>query len=108
MSASGNENLKFAKPKRIKNRSLLDSFHTQRCIACRRKGCDPAHIKTRKTGGDDTLDNVMALCRLHHREQSDKGWLHMSKKYFPVLLELGRKNWTLDRYGKLQRTETIS
>ncbi len=29
-------------------------------------GIDPHHIKTRGSGGDDTLENLICLCRRHH------------------------------------------
>lgn len=31
---------------------------------------DPHHIKMRSQGGEDTLDNLVCLCRVHH------SWVH--------------------------------
>ena len=92
----------FPKPKRVENRALLDSFHERPCLVCGRQS-DPAHIKTRGSGGDDVEENVMALCRIHHTEQGAIGWQRMSNRYPPVRIELTRKGWQIDDTGTLQR-----
>lgn len=33
---------------------------------CRSEAHDPHHVKARSKGRDDRLDNLLALCRLHH------------------------------------------
>ena len=38
------------------------------CLICQRSPVDPAHLKTRGSGGDD-LNNVVPLCRFHHDQQ---------------------------------------
>lgn len=91
------------KNKRIVDRAFLDTFHTMNCIVCNRRGCDPAHLKTRGSGGDDVYSNVLAFCRWHHTEQSAKGWKHMADKYKAVSLDLESKGWTFDDFNKLIR-----
>ena len=38
-------------------------------IACQGR-IDPHHIKRRSQGGEDTIDNLISLCRAHH------DWVH--------------------------------
>lgn len=42
---------------------------------------DPAHVVSRGAGGGDFVDNVMPLCRSHHIEQGQIGWVRMCDKY---------------------------
>jgi predicted restriction endonuclease len=46
-------------------------------------GLDPHHIKTRGSGGDDTYDNGITLCRKHH-SQAHSG--HISADYLRLIL----------------------
>lgn len=91
------------KNKRIVNRSFLDTFHNMNCLACNRRGCDPAHIKSRGSGGDDVYENVMPLCRIHHTEQGAIGWFRMADKHFKVALDLQAKGWTFNAFNQLIR-----
>jgi len=72
----------FPKNPRIENRELLDEIKTRPCLInwyvfnindpCRCSGpTDPSHITTVGSFGNDTEDNVMPLCRIHHIEW---GW----------------------------------
>lgn len=56
----------FPKPKRVKDRELLNTFHEKRCAACSRLGADPDHILTKGAGHGDTVDSVWPLCRICH------------------------------------------
>ena len=71
----------FAKKKRIKNRALLDYIKSFPCEVCGRGDCDPAHLKTVGSGGDDTLSNVISQCRRCHAEQGVIGIQTWFKKY---------------------------
>lgn len=73
----------FPKPKRVKDRRLLDWIKRNLpCAACSRKPpSDPAHITSVGAGGDDVEDNLLPLCRDHHRMQHDKGWKHMAQNF---------------------------
>ena len=35
-------------------------------------GLDPHHIKTKGSGGDDTRENLITLCRKHHNEAQER------------------------------------
>ena len=83
------------KLRRIEDRKLLDSYHRMRCIVCNRHGCDPAHIKSRGAGGDDSYDNVLALCRRHHHEQHQHGHAHMVEKYHSYFLAIESRGWEI-------------
>jgi 5-methylcytosine-specific restriction endonuclease McrA len=86
----------FPKLKRQVDRALLDRYHGMRCAACGRKGCDPAHIKSRGSGGDDAEWNLMPLCREHHSEQHSRGWWAFGEKYPGVWLGLKTRGWGWD------------
>jgi len=91
----------FPKPKRVVDRNLLDSFHTRNCIACGRRGCDPAHVLTRGAGNSDDETNVIALCRKHHTEQGQIGWRKFCHKFPSVELHLFAKGWTFDDRNRI-------
>jgi hypothetical protein len=42
---------------------------------------DPHHYKTRGAGGDDSLENLISLCRKHHNEIHQIGVLTFMAKY---------------------------
>jgi len=62
----------YPKPHRETNRALLDAVKARKvCIVRNMYGAcegefDPHHIKSKGSGGGDTLDNVCCLCRRHH------------------------------------------
>jgi predicted restriction endonuclease len=79
--------------KRIVNKELLKNYKTQICVICGVFGVDPDHIKHRGAGGDDTEDNLMPLCRLHHSERHHKGWHRFSIKYPVITQELEKRGF---------------
>lgn len=81
------------KPKRIEDKDLTKSYHTMRCCICRKYAPDPAHLKTRGSGGDDIPENILPLCRAHHTEQGQKGFRHMVVKYPIFAKHLASKGW---------------
>ena len=81
---------------RMKNRKLLDSYHTTRCWVCGHYGCDPAHVKSRGARGDDIPENIMSLCRDHHNEQGRIGILSFLKKYPEVWKRLQSMGWEMN------------
>lgn len=87
------------KPTRIENRSLLDEYHSMRCLACNRIGGVVAHhIKSKKSGGDDVRENLMPLCQRHHREVHDRGLKEFSIKYLGVKNFLLSNGWEFDKF----------
>lgn len=81
------------KPKRIEDKELVRSYHTKRCVICRKYAPDPAHIKTRGSGGDDVPENILPLCRNHHSEQGQKGFKYMVTKYPLLVKQLAARGW---------------
>lgn len=72
----------MTKTKRIVDLPLLESIRkNSRCVVCGDRYPDPHHVKSKKSGGDDVRENLMPLCRLHHRECHDKGLTKFSSKY---------------------------
>lgn len=84
----------LSKPKRIQNRKALDEVKHYPCLVCRAPS-DPCHIKSRGAGGDDTLDNLIQLCRRHHSEQHQTGWVGFLAKYPMVWEHFEKKGWEL-------------
>lgn len=93
------------KPARIVDEPLLryvrNSLH---CRICYQPYPDPAHIKSKGSGGDDIWWNLIPLCRRHHVEQHKIGWQSMSKKYPSILECLETRGWAFNGIGKLQRS----
>jgi len=83
------------KQKRIENKAFLRSFHSMKCVCCGALGCDPAHIKTRGSGGDDDETNVIPLCRECHTEQGKIGIATFVMKHSTVEEHLERLGWTV-------------
>ena len=91
------------KGRRKVDRKFLNSFHRQSCRACGKVGCDPAHIKSRGSGGHDEIGNVIGLCREHHTEQHMKGWRHMVQRYHGVRYFFEFYGWEFDQWGRAMR-----
>ena len=73
--------MKFPKPKRKKNRKLLNSFKNKPCVICGNTLTTVAHhIKTKGARGDDSETNLYALCWVHHAEVH-RGAKTFKKKY---------------------------
>lgn len=79
----------FLKPKRITNPGLLEYIKTLPCLCCTGVPSDPHHVKTVGSGGDDTVENVMPLCRIHHTEWHAIGPSKMAEKYASI------KHWLI-------------
>lgn len=74
--------MKFPKPKRKKDRDLLDTYHDHVCAVCGRwDGVVGHHIKSKGSGGDDVAENLLALCQKHHNEIHFIGTIKFNKKY---------------------------
>lgn len=93
------------KPGRIKNREFLNSYHSKPCAVCGRKS-DPAHIKSRGAGGDDTQEGVLALCRIHHSLSHAYGWAKFCDLFPKVKKILYYKGWYFDEHSKLKFDES--
>lgn len=82
----------------VQDRAFLDSLKVQPCAACGLGPCDPAHIKTRGSGGGDTWDNVLPLCREHHTEQHKRGMRFMELRYPALAHQLKIRGWRYDSF----------
>lgn len=88
---------------RFIDKKLLKTYHTKYCVVCSVRGCDPAHIKSVGSGGDDVESNLMALCRIHHTEQHKLGWSKFASKHNTIALVLGSLGWFIDENGRIRR-----
>lgn len=86
------------KPKRIKDSILLAEYRNKPCLICGNKS-DPCHIKSKGSGGNDEVNNLINLCRLHHRESHDLGWFRFSQKFSCVAKALESKGWAFNLDG---------
>jgi predicted restriction endonuclease len=58
--------------KRRKDRALRKRVAERPCLICGRSPCDPHHFPVRQShGGQDTQDNMVPLCRIHHSAYHD-------------------------------------
>lgn len=77
------------------------------CIICLFPIADRAHIKSKGSGGTWDDENILSLCRSHHREQHSVGWKKLCSRYPIVEYELNRWGWELVeefRIWKLRKT----
>lgn len=67
--------------------------------------CD--HIKTRKSGGSDNLDNIMTLCRKCHQLKGQKGIDYMVKNFPHYRKALFNRGWIKenDKYYNTNETD---
>jgi len=78
----------FQKSLRIVDKKLYESYRGKPCEVCQKQSGPAHHIKTRKTGGGDTPENLVALCLKHHNEAHAMGvkkfyWKYMLR--FPLI-----------------------
>lgn len=100
--------MNLAKPTRINDLKLRARIKEGRCIVCGARGCDPDHIKTRGSGGDDIPTNIVPQCRRHHSDRHALGWVRFLEKYPSARLALEAKGWEIVEIlgrKKLMRTE---
>lgn len=90
------------KSKRVVDEDALARYRGKPCAICS-KPSDPAHIKSRGSGGNDADWNLISLCREHHSIQHSLGWTTFFKKHPIIKAILTRKGWSLDERGKLVR-----
>lgn len=78
-------------PKRFKSKENLNLVRNQPCLACKKRGpSDPDHIRSRGAGGDDSLSNLMPLCRTCHVTRHAIGIQSFVKRYnLPITFEYG-------------------
>ena len=70
----------YPKQARIKNKKLLKDKKGM-CQQCGKRGyTEKHHIKSKGSGGDDTLENLIEVCRICHRKIHD-GKIDVKKKY---------------------------
>lgn len=73
---------------------------SMKCLVCGSPHVDVAHVKTRGSGGNDNLWNLMPLCRRDHSLQHSMGIISFSQKYISVSTYLQDNGWDLVN-GKL-------
>lgn len=95
---------KLSKSNRKQDKEVLESFYEKSCLVCGKFGCDPAHIKTKGSGGDDEKNNLMPLCRIHHIEQHKIGIVTFIKKYQSVYSYVERLGYQINSYNKLVKS----
>src|SRR2546430_883261 len=84
----------FPKTHRLIDPDVLLQVRTQPCCICGRRPSDASHIRTRGSGGPDTLWNVFPKCREHHTEWGKMGWSLFLKRYPIFQWRLQMAGWT--------------
>lgn len=84
------------KKKRKVNKALTDSYHNNPCVVCgSRYGTHGHHMKTKGSGGDDIVENLISLCFNHHCEIGQIGIKKFIKKYPWVEKIFREKGWEI-------------
>lgn len=92
----------MTKTKRLSDKEALAKVRGSPCVICK-KPSDPCHIKSKGSGGHDTEDGLIALCRWHHSEQHYCGWPSFVATYPVVGFVLRKKGWVFEkRFGVIK------
>jgi len=94
--------MRLLKKRRLKDKRLTKSISGRPCLVCNLPS-DACHVKTKGSGGDDVLDNLIQFCRLHHVEHGQIGWVRFCEKYPNVELELNTKGWFIENQFNRKR-----
>lgn len=104
----------FAKPRRKKDRKLLDRVKQMPCCVCSYDGSpfnpiDPSHIRGRGAGGPDEAWNICPMCRECHRLWHSLGPLAFCRHFPGFRDSLESRGWYFDghrlRHPKLEKGE---
>lgn len=79
----------------MRNFELLSEIKSRSCAVCGKRPCDPCHIKSVGAGGCDTPENLIAMCRKHHTESHNKGWVKFVESHLALAWHLEQKNWKI-------------
>lgn len=85
----------FPKQFRVEDEKVLEIVRGQGCCICGLHPVDASHIKTKGSGGPDTLWNVVAHCRRHHVEWGTS-WSRFIKRNPTMAIVLKRLGWSWD------------
>jgi hypothetical protein len=80
---------------RSRNKKLLNEIKALSCQVCGKMPVDPCHIRSVGAGGVDVEWNLLPMCRKHHSEQHNKGWIPMLAKYPMLELHLRCLGWQI-------------
>ena len=98
----------FPKSKRIVNLELLEEIRQKACLFCLRPGPnDPHHLRSVKSGGNDTEENLISACRVCHTELHKRGLHFMMQKYLQSGKILESKGWKLN-HGRMRNENGVS
>lgn len=82
-----------------KNPELLKEIRKKRCIACNAPPpSDVDHIKTRGSGGEDSVSNCWPLCRRCHILKGQIGINNMCERYPKLKAALFERGWYFDHF----------
>lgn len=89
--------LGMLKRRRKVDKDALEEAKEKPCVSCGRGPTDPAHIKSRGSGGDDSWENVIPLCRSCHRLQHAVGICRFVRTHEAVRDALHARGWEVVR-----------
>jgi 5-methylcytosine-specific restriction endonuclease McrA len=72
----------FPKKKRVKSERAIQAAKAGTCLICGTGPVQAHHVQTKGAGGDDSSDNLVALCVRHHNLFHAKGIGYMNKTFY--------------------------
>lgn len=74
-----------------------------RCLICGHGETDRAHIRSKGAGGTWEPANIISLCRPHHVQQHQIGWVRFLGLYPTVKSELYSRGWGIRDVGGIEK-----
>ena len=72
----------LSKGRRVENKELCASYHNMPCVVCgSRREIVGHHIKSKGSGGDDSKENLIPVCFIHHAEVHQLGLTKLCSRY---------------------------
>lgn len=93
------------KKTRIVNLDLIEQVKQMPCLVCEKRPSDAHHVSSVGSGGSDTTNNLMNVCRRHHSEIHQVGWSKACSKY-PIIRSWLEKMGRDDILERMEKTKS--
>ena len=77
----------------FRSKENIENIRSMPCSICMfPQPSDPHHWKSKGSGGDDSLDNLVSLCHPHHQEFHNTGRTTFFNKYGTKINNFRKRN----------------